>query len=325
MTGNLHSNWGIKRSGDDISQDIIGIIDQAEHYIIIGGYNFTFQTVGYSFFNQLFQKAIKGIPILMIIPPHLSGFGNNQPDVINFCINNGIGLILNGNNHSKWILTDKDLYYGSSNFSVTSWKSRIEVITIHNHSLIHTDWKNRTIKDFKDFVREEIKGIRKRQIMQRRRGLILYTRIIWNQIKSLTLRFNPSIEEVITTLNNYDRVKLHLENISGCWFEADLDDYKQIIKINKSILKKVDKLNRFAYNNIFNETAIKLYSEESFNVDLPASTVERYNLIHHDLIEIIEISKKKLINFENKKDFIQENKNLTMLSKIDEILKSEEK
>src|SRR5690606_1211126 len=134
MISYTNSSWGIKRSTQNITNDIMSIITNANEFIIVGGYNFTFKTAGYTFFAELRRKSLTGIPVLVILPPTLYGSGNNlQTNIINFCRLNGIGIILNGNNHSKWILTDKDLYYGSSNFSETSWTKKVEVVTIHNH------------------------------------------------------------------------------------------------------------------------------------------------------------------------------------------------
>ena len=136
-----YSCWGIKDSGEDISQDILDILNDATSFIIVGGYNFTFKTAGYTFFNILRKKVSYGIPVLMIIPTNLAGPWSNQPKIINYCNMHGIGIILNGNNHSKWLLTENDLYYGSSNFTETSWKQRVEVVTIHKHSNIQKNWK----------------------------------------------------------------------------------------------------------------------------------------------------------------------------------------
>lgn len=78
MINNTDSSWGVKRSGHNIRTEIIGMISNAKQYIIIGGYNFTFKTAGYTFFGELYKKAAQGVPILMIVPPNLSGNNRNQ-------------------------------------------------------------------------------------------------------------------------------------------------------------------------------------------------------------------------------------------------------
>ncbi|MEO4005825.1 phospholipase D-like domain-containing protein [Flavobacterium sp. CAU 1735] len=315
-----NSTWGIKRSGHDIAGDIIGIIHNADNFIIVGGYNFTFKTVGYSFFRELRQKALQGLPILIILPSHLYGNGSNQPAIINFCIINGIGVILNGNNHSKWILTDKDLYYGSSNFSVSSWKNKVEVVTIHNHSHINRQWKVDTVNDFKDFVKDEIKSLKRRHTMTRVPGLIVYTRIVWNGIKSRMFRLNPSIEKVIITLENYENVVHNLEKVCSLWFETEnFDDYNNIKKLSRQILKKVDQLCSYAYSNIYNESLVDLESK-NINLDLSKEVIENYNKIHLELIIIIEDCKNQLEKISLNRDFNLESKNQTILTNIDTVL-----
>lgn len=315
-----NSTWGIKRSGHDIANDIIGIINNADNFIIVGGYNFTFKTVGYSFFIELRRKALQGIPVLIILPSHLYGNGSNQPAIINFCIANGIGVILNGNNHSKWILTDKDLYYGSSNFSVSSWKNKVEVVTIHNHSNIHKKWKTDTVNDFKDFVQDEIKSLKRRKTMTRIPGLIIYTRIVWNGINSRMLRLNPSIHKVIITLENYENVVHHLEKVCSLWFETEnLEDYNRIKKLSRKILKKVDELCSYAYSNIYNET-LSEYDSRDINVDLSKEMIDTYNQKHSELITVIEICKNELYKFSIPKDFNLESKSQNILTNIYNVL-----
>lgn len=314
-----NSTWGIKRSGDDIANNIINIITNADEFIIVGGYNFTYKTAGYTFFAELRRKAIQGVPVLIILPSNLSGMGSNQPAIITFCIANGIGIILNGSNHSKWILSDKDLYYGSSNFSDSSWKTKVEVITIHNHSLINRQWKTDTVDDFKNFVQNEIKALKRRKTMTRIPGLIVYTRIVWNDIKSRMLRLNPSIEKVIFTLKNYEHVVDNLEKNCSLWFETEqFDDYAQIKKLSHRILKKIDELCSYAYTNIYNETVEN--GSKSIDINLSNEVIETYNKIHFELIVLIEDCKNKLTNFSTTRKYNIDSKNQIILANIDKIL-----
>src|SRR5688500_10771602 len=118
MIKHEYSWWGIKDSGEDISKEMLDILKNAEQFIIIGGYNFTFNSSPGSriFFDLLISKIREGIKILMIFPPSLSGMYNPQPQIIKYCLSAGIGVILKHQNHSKWVLTDLQMYYGSSNF-----------------------------------------------------------------------------------------------------------------------------------------------------------------------------------------------------------------
>lgn len=316
---NSYSNWGLKRSTQDITNNIMSIITNANRFIIVGGYNFTFKTAGYTFFAELKLKAAT-IPTLLILPPNLYGSGNSaQSNIIDFCNNNGIGIILNSYNHSKWILTDKDLYYGSSNFSETSWKRKVEVVTIHNHSKINSPWAIKTIIDFKDFIKEEIVLIRNRSTMQRITGLIENTINIWNSIKVRIIKLNPSIEKVQITLNNYEDVILDLQETCILWYETSyFENFQEIQKLSSIILKKINTLCSFAYNNMFNEI---INNGNSFKVDLNKEIVYTYNKYHSELLETIDICIKKLEFIDPLSKKGNNNNNIVVLDKMLEILK----
>jgi len=311
---NRYSIWGIKDSGEDITTEILNILNNANSFIIVGGYNFTFKTAGYSFFSILKNKVRQGVPVLMIIPSNLTGYNNNQPAIINFCFTNRIGLILNGNNHSKWLMTENDLYYGSSNFTDTSWKHRIEVVTIHRHNHIYGSWKRRTLLDFRLFIQREISKINRRPTMAAIPGLIANTIAVWNRINPLVLRLNPSIEKVILTLRNYGEVETLLNKNVEEWFQLyDMKVFKRIYEYNANIFKKYNDLCEFAYLNIYNETT---ESSEIINEEI----INEYNFLHSEFVETIERATSELrdnkilfseINFQTLEE------NLNILNKIE--------
>ena len=62
MIGNAnYSKWGIKDSGEDITNDIMDIVHSANSFIIIGGYNFSFRGMGLTFFAEIVNKAQSGV------------------------------------------------------------------------------------------------------------------------------------------------------------------------------------------------------------------------------------------------------------------------
>src|ERR1700744_3505701 len=95
--------WGIKNSGDDISNAMLNIVNNASAFIVVGGYNFTFSSSAGArpFFDALVQKLRSGVQVMMVFPPSLYAFGNPQPAIIRYCLRNRIGVILNHQNHSK--------------------------------------------------------------------------------------------------------------------------------------------------------------------------------------------------------------------------------
>jgi len=174
-----NSWWGIKDTGVDIAGAMLTILNNAQAFIVVGGYNFTFGSSAGArpFFDLLTTRVKSGVKVLMLFPPYLHGKHNPQPDIIRYCFNNRIAVILNHENHSKWLLTDKQVYYGSSNFTNSSWLRRVEVLSLHDHTFINSDWARETVRDFYTFLRREIARL---NAPQRRmisyRGLLTTTR-----------------------------------------------------------------------------------------------------------------------------------------------------
>jgi hypothetical protein len=310
---NYYSKWGIKDSGEDITTDILGILQNAQSFIVVGGYNFTFKTAGFTFFNLLQNKVRQGIPTLIIIPPNLTGYHNNQTAIINFCIANNIALILNGNNHSKWIMTENDLYYGSSNFTETSWLKRIEVVTIHRHNHIYGNWKRRTLLDFRLFVQRQIATLNRRRAMRNIPGLIANTTATWNNIIPLIQRLNPSIEKVISTLNNYNEVETMLNQIIEAWFQVyNTETFNLIHDLNFKIMESISKVCEYGYLNIYNETVTEQIEFSDREI------IENYNNLHDSFIKTISKSLSRIqeMKFSESTDQLFE-KNLGLISNVE--------
>lgn len=284
--------WGIKHSGDDISSHILAILDNASAFIVVGGYNFTFPSSAGSrpFFDLLLQKVRSGVPVMMIFPPSLHGRHNPQPAIINYCLSNGIGVILNHQNHSKWLLTETQMYYGSSNFTTASWGQRVEVVSLHDHADIPSWWSRETIKDFYDFIRQEMTRLREpARRMRSYRGLLTLTRTAWNRTRPLIRRLNPSIAKVKETLSNYDDVQAALREPLSSWFDQYEPPYfERLFDLSATIAVAIDDLCSYAYAHIYNETI------EQDNTDLSPRTIDAYNALHEKALLTIDSALSKL-------------------------------
>lgn len=286
MIQHSSSWWGIKNSREDITSEIMRIINDADSFIIVCGYNFTFNTSAGArpFFDALRDKSLAGVQCLLIFPPNLHSAYNPQPNIINHCLTNNLPIILNHQNHSKWLLTDKDLYYGSSNFTNASWKNRVEVLSIHEHTFLG-NWAQQTIKDFKTFIDTEIADLnRPARRMKTYRGLLTSTKNAWKSIGLLVHKFNPSIEKVIKTLANYDQIISILNKEVVNWFDSySKREFEIIYNLSSKILITVDRLCEYAYGNIYNET-IKVDNIEKIN----QSVINGYNRLYQQVLKNVE-------------------------------------
>lgn len=323
MIGNAnYSKWGIKDSGEDITNDIIDIVHSANTFIIIGGYNFSFRGMGLAFFTEIVNKAQNGVPVLMIFPPFLFGGHNPQPRLINFCLAHNIGVILNHHNHSKWLMTENDLYYGSSNFTPTSWRDRVEVVTIHRHRNIASSWKRPTILDFRYFIQREIADLTNpRRRMHTYTGLVTLTVTTWNNIRPLVKRLNPSVEKVKQTIENFDEVELSLKFIVEEWFDFGNEEMlEEVYDMNGKILESVENLCEYGYANIYNETMLEdtIVKSEMREVN-NRRTINKYNELHAQFESTLNTQISRLEKFtEVKKDSQILAKNQSLLTKIGE-------
>lgn len=286
MVQHTFSWWGIKNNGEDITPEIMRIINSAKQFVIVCGYNFTFRSsVGARpFFDALKTQSLAGVKILLIFPPNLYGPHNPQPAIINHCLTNNLPVILNHHNHSKWLLTDEDLYYGSSNFTNASWKTKVEVLSIHEHTKLGKGWSQDTIKDFKNFIDNEIADLTATsRRMKNYRGLLTSTRNAWKSLKPLVQKFNPSIEKVKRTLGNYDNIISIVNQEVVSWFDYySKMEFETICNLSSKILKSVDELFEYAYGNIYNETV------EEDNIEINSSKIDEYNKLYEQLLFTID-------------------------------------
>jgi hypothetical protein len=255
---NNGSKWGIKRSTTDITVDIHEIIDKAKRYVVVCGYNFSPYIHPTSIIPRLIVKRHAGVNILVIAPPRLWGFGNRHHlATIQYLLQNNIGVILNSNNHSKWLLSDHGYYYGSSNFTAISMTSKVEVASFCNVlTSTKTWWMLETKKELLNFAIFELNSFNTRVATLALGTLnireLTMLRMIYNRI----LRFNPDFEKVLTTLNNYEYVRQDLSQIIDLYFPlVTLENLGNIWGDVSSAMQKLDRLAVTGNNILIQQTS----------------------------------------------------------------------
>jgi hypothetical protein len=212
------------------------------------------------------------------------------------------------------LLTDRQMYYGSSNFTNASWRDRVEVISLHDHVDLNSWWSKRTIRDFKEFLNDEIRSLNDpRRRMATYPGLLTATRNAWNSLKTLIQRLNPSIEKVVQTLNNYDKAQGILKEQVVNWFDHHNKNYFQtIVDLSSDITISLDLLCEYAYANIYNEIV------NNQDVDLSTEVINEYNRLHKNTVTTIDLSIEQLPTFQSEQE-IQSETSITNLNRINEI------
>lgn len=277
------SKWGIKPSGTDLTVDIHDILNNSNDFIVVCGYNFSPYNHSTSIIPSLIRKRNSGVDVLVILPPKMWGFGNrNHTNNIQHLINYNIGVILNSNNHSKWIISDYGYYYGSLNFTTISMKTRVEVVSLCN-SLQKPNipwWMHQTKQELIAYAVTELNNfhtvVATANLGAVNNAVLTTLQNVFGQI----LRYNPKIEKVQKTLLNYELVKMNLSSIIDFYYPlisiSDLD------KIWRLINNAIYTLDRLAYAG--NDMLLK-----HENQSLRGFSILGYNRIHDNFSRQIEI------------------------------------
>ncbi len=276
------SRWGIIPYRTNVTADIHDVIDNANYFVVVCGYNFSPHNHPTSIIPRLIARRNASVAVLLIMPPRMWGFGNtNHTANIQHLINNGIGVILNSNNHSKWIITDYGYYYGSLNFTAASMTTKVEVISICN-TLRQAGaplWMNQTKQELLQFAVNELSLFNTVTATTNLGVVNTGALTTLRRVFGLILRYNPEIEKVQTTLLNYEDVRVELSSIIDGYFP--LVSLTELDRIWQLINNAIYTLDRLAYRG--NDMLIKYENQSSITGD-----VATYNRIHANFMQQVK-------------------------------------
>jgi hypothetical protein len=276
------SKWGIKISGEDISTEIHNMIINAKVFVIVCGYNFSTSKHPKSIVPKLISQRINGIEILFIAPPNLPAFNlSDHTNTIKELVQNNIGVILNSKNHSKWILSDYGYYYGSSNFTTTSMNQKVEVVSfcesLQNSS--NPNWMLETKNELLKFAISELKVFNNRPNTINLGTVNVSVLTALNTALTKILRFNPEIEKVITTLLNYEEVRLELSTLIDIYYP--FMSFEELNKFWQRINRIVLDLDRLSI--IGNDLLLDYQNQSSLELG-----TQRYNRVHNRFVSKVK-------------------------------------
>lgn len=276
------SKWGIKPLGTNLTGEIHGIIDNANNFIVVCGYNFSPYNHPTSIIPRLIAKRNAGVDVLLILPPKMWGFGNrSHTNNIQHLINNGIGVILNSNNHSKWIISDYGYYYGSLNFTAISMTTRVEVVSLCDalQQPAAPWWMNQTKQELLGYAVTELNNFNTVTATANLGTINVATLTTLQNVFGQILRYNPEIEKVKKTLLNYEEVRNELSQIIDSYFPLiTITDLDKIWRLINNVIYTLDRL-AYAGNDI-----LLKYENES----LKGFSILGYNRIHSNFSRQIE-------------------------------------
>ena len=292
----------LKKTGlktTDITAEFDRMISDAKDFILISGYSFTRPKNVNSVLNKIIKSKVKHKHC--ILPIKL--FGNkdvNRPIAIEL-IKNGISVSIEEHNHSKWLMTDKEIYYGSANFSLHSLSSKIEVISFKD--FLKGDLLQ---KEFLKFTEQSMNRMKSISLRNNVRGVIVKNKKLIDQTKPLVKRFNPSIEKVISTVDSINKVNSNILEVASnnFWFLEE-KEYDNLVRTVASYSSLIQSINYFG-------TSILRLNEIGKDYDKKIESYNRYCDKFQNLFsEYLPIT-ENLLNKESKiPEFTRENRQIT--------------
>ncbi len=284
----------------DITKEIDNIISKALNTLIICGYSFTKTSNKKSTLLKIINSNARIKHCIFPISLFMSK-DYNRYNAIEL-INNGVSVSLEPNNHSKWLLNENEMYFGSLNFTTHSIEKRIEVVTFKkfdNFDIL----KN----EFLDFTIDSIKRMKSISHRNKIRSVITRNQKLYRINSKRIKRLNPSIRKIYSTINSIPKVKASIDQmiVNVYWLLED-QSYFSIFRNANTLFGDLSHIYDLGNRIILNYENDMQYSK----------IVEKYNYSvnrFQDRFEFFIGKSKNLIgNLETLPEISQKNKDLSI-------------
>jgi len=225
-----------------------------------------------------------------ILPISLYGSKDTNRQLAIDLINSGVSVSIEAMNHSKWMMSEKSIYFGSANFTKTSFEKRVEVVTFADFAP-----NDPLLADFAAFTKSSISKLRRCSYRSKLHGVINKNAALASLASKSVKRLNPDIRKVRYTLEhiNNARSALHAILQNAFWLiENDryFDIYNRASKMMHHILR-------------IESTGNKLINQTSLN----KLTIEKYNFLCDSYIGAVDIfaasTSDHILSSQNEPDF----------------------
>ncbi len=292
---------GLKRN--DITPEIESIIDNAQNFLLICGYSFTNHRHSRSILKKVIDSPIQYKHCVLPITLY-RGKDANRTRAIEL-VRNGVSVSIENKNHSKWIMSENEIYYGSANFTMDSLENKIEVATFRTFQT-----RDNLRYEFVNFIQESMDRMTNRSNRRNIWGVIGENDMLTTTTRLLIQRLNPSIEKVVKTVDSVNTVRsLITEVIENSFWYLDNKRYFELTKF-------ADYLDNII-NNINYKGNVLLSTKESSR-DFKRK-VYYYNYdcdkFLNQVIELSQISKQLLISEKKIPSFTTKNRKLVRMNK----------
>jgi hypothetical protein len=296
ITEGRYVRTGLKTT--NIENQVKKIIDDANNFIVLCGYSFTPSSNAQSILNKLIASPITNKHCIMPIKLY-RGYDANKPHALDL-IRNGVSVSIEVENHSKWLMTEGEIFYGSANFTNYSLTTRLEVVSFRKFK------RNDPLRNqFGIFTLQSMNQMRLRANRANVQGLINRNRRLMNQTIPLIQRYNPSIRKVKNTLKNMFAAKVKInELLANNYWIIENKYYDKLIEYTLNNQRLINRIGRIGSEIIFDE-------QNGLNI---GDKLDYYNSLcdesHKSLDEYYSISREFILNETQLPDYSTRNKEL---------------
>lgn len=293
VNSSTNSKIGIKGINDDIHPDMVDVVKNSFEYIVMGSYSINVYYFGkykFDFFAEVCKKA-KKIDCVAIIPNvfnnHFKSLINDQKKIEGL-INKNIGVVINNYNHSKFFLSENDLYLGSANLTPDGFEYNIESVCLFRDlskiNKLRLDLIDFSISDLDRYISGHELSIDDEKFERENNDILASV----SSLQDLALKLNPNIGKVLKTLSNYDKSNKILNNAVNKYFcILSIKDFSIVANKFFKLIKEYSQL--IEYGNYLIDLYLKEDSEEQdLNVAMSEVKINKYNRLHNKYISTLE-------------------------------------
>jgi hypothetical protein len=209
-----------------------------------------------------------------LLIPHVNRSGDviNKLHKIETLINANVGVIISCFNHSKFLFSEKSIYYGSGNLTDYGLNSNIEAVTVYD--LMRNDLKS----DFIDFALIELN----RYFNAQHSGLPVMNNQIINSLNTLfgkVLKLNPNITKVEKTVTNFEENNRVIGKAIDTYFALlSFTDFRKVYKKLLVLRRNLEELYKYGTYILIKEGFLEVNNPEKIHVN--PNRVDRYNALY---------------------------------------------
>lgn len=238
MIINNNNVLGIKRVKENLVGHFKYMVQNSKLFIAMASYSFM---LPYEVMNELAKNASAKI---IIIPYRY--YARNQYRIINtektirYLITKNVAVIIDSNNHSKFLVNEDHAYFGSVNLTENAMVYNIESIASYDDLLNTSPSKRDIIKFVLEKINEYI-HLSNQQYVYLHEQMCLEINGILSNLYKITTDGSKGIERVESNINEMEYILSTIKKILDKYQALlSLDEFYNLARRSKKLLSEID-------------------------------------------------------------------------------------